>query len=145
MTSAPRWNLTSRMFQAPFLTFTGPLRYASLGGSRTRAGISVILSVISMPNEARMGALFCGENPRVGRPSSRRHRELIAGGLHAILIISAVSSDVSFPRRALPGTMSHNSAGTHIASFLLSFSKYPRHTTGNWAAYFNVLLYSNHY
>jgi hypothetical protein len=133
-TIPPRWNLTSKIFQLPFLTSAFPTLYDRRGGGSSRAGITAISESMIIPKPL-MGD-WTGLKPRVGKPWLMIDSALTAGGLHAKRIICLVSLSLSFPS-GCPGKMSHNSAGTQIIFFLLPISM-----TGRSVGYLSLIPYS---
>ena len=134
-TTAPRWNLTSNIFQLPLFTLAFPILYERRGGGSSRPGIMLISGSMDTPKPSTGGTT--GFRPRVGNPLLTMVSALTLGGLHAYRIICAVSLLLSLPI-GCPATISHNSAGTQMAFFA-----FPRLTTGRSAAYLSFLLYSN--
>jgi hypothetical protein len=83
-----------------------PLLYESPGGGSTRAGITVISPETSTPKAASGPCgLALGTSPSFGRPSWTIASAFTAGGLHAYLIICAVSFESSLPAYAVPTTI----------------------------------------
>ena len=129
---APRWNLTSRIFQLPLATLALPTLYVNLGGGSSRPGISAILFSMEMPKPGMGG--WGGERAMVENPRVVMNSALARGGLAAYLIISAVALSLSLSLYAFPDSMSHNSAGTQ-----LSLLAEPTLTTGKVSAYLSLI------